>query len=335
MSVYRISLWRRSLAVALLCLPGLAHAESIYSVGNSLTNDIVPDGLVALAADSGTALEAGFHIRAGRSLTFIVASPADVTYSRGGNWDVALASRAWDAVTMQPYGGLESTLGSEAQAILQLIRTSKPGTRFYVYAAWPSLLETGGDYRAYWLQPVSAQSVQPTVLAAGYFNHLLRHVREQLPRSTTLELIPVGAVFAQLDQEFRAGSWAGLGDATALYRDADHMGDVGRFAAAATVYATVFKRKPRIGSRLHIYQQGLGSVPLTAELAGRIEDVVWKVVVESGATAAPATAPVKEAGGSGAFDGEWLAALALLGCWRARRRAAEGFTNRAGPAGNR
>src|SRR5262245_43676519 len=113
-------------AVAGLCA-GVASAESLYVIGNSLTNDMVPDGVETIAGDSGHSLTAGFHIRAAATVNYIVSNPGDVTYSRPANFDVALRGQAWDFVTFQPYPGDGSTLGSDVAAIRHLIDLNESG----------------------------------------------------------------------------------------------------------------------------------------------------------------------------------------------------------------
>lgn len=310
--------------VALLALELLAasaaHAQaSAYVIGNSLTNDMVPDGVQALASGAGPPASVGFHIRSGSSLTYIVAHPADVTYSRGGDWPDALAASRWDAVTMQPYLGAGSTLASEGTAILTLVDQARRGvnatTKFYVYAAWPSVTDTGGQYEAYWRQRVSSDAAQPTVLAAAYFDALLARLRRDAPAGVVIDLIPVGEVLAQIDRRLRAGEQPGIRDVTDLYRDADHMGDVGRYAAAVTVYMKVWGRRPASDAVLAIYQQGLGSVRLTPELARWVEDVAWNTVNRKTTTGG-------STGGGGATTLSWLTLSLLLGrsAWRRRQR---------------
>jgi hypothetical protein len=276
--------WRCAfVSVVLLTLWwGSAAAESVYSIGNSLTNDMVPDGVAAIAADSGSNLTVGFHIRAANSLTHIAANPTDITYTRGGAWTTALPGTAWDFVTMQPYFGAGSTLGSESAAIAQFIGAAQSGlsqnASFFIYAAWPSLGDTGGSYSDYWSQSVSAQPDQPTVLARQYFDNLYQQLSTEYQGSARIGVIPVGDVFARLDAEFRAGHYPGITSVNDLYRDTNHMGDVGRFVAAATAYSTLFGEPATASSSLAIYQAGLGGIALTPELAGWLEGIVWDVV---------------------------------------------------------
>jgi hypothetical protein len=306
------------LIAASVCMPGTTHAQSsVYVIGNSLTNDMVPDGLQVLADASGTPANVGFHIRSSNSLTYIVANPADITYARGGAWPEALALGRWDAITMQPYLGAGSTLESEAGAILALVEQARRGNnaaaKFYVYAAWPSVTDTGGRYESYWRQAVADNPTQPTVLAAAYFDALLARLRRDLPAGTAVEIIPVGEVLAEIDRKLRAGAWSGIDDVTALYRDADHMGDVGRYAAAVTVYAKVWGRKPVAGEALAVYQQGLGRVRLSPELARWIDDVAWETVTRKSTSAAQAD------GGGGGLSLPLLMLLGLAACSRRTR----------------
>jgi MYXO-CTERM domain-containing protein len=303
--------------IALLAAPALAQS-SVYVIGNSLTNDMVPDGLQALASVSGTPADVGFHIRSSNSLTYIVANPADVTFTRGGAWPEALATGRWDAITMQPYFGVGSTLESEAAAILALVDQARRGNnaaaKFYVYAAWPSVIDTGGRYESYWRQAVADSATQPTVLAAAYFDALLARLRRDLPAGTSIDVIPVGEVLAQVDRKLRSGARPGIDDVTALYRDADHMGDVGRYAAATTVYMKVWGRRPVAGEALAVYRQGLGRIELSSELARWIDDVAWDTVQRK---SAPVTAP--QGGGGSPAPGLLLMLLGLAALARRRR----------------
>ncbi len=322
----------RSIFCALLlccCLVGVVvptQAATLYTIGNSLTNDMVPEGVGALASDSGTPLAVGFHIRAASSLTYIVANPADPTFTLGGPWNTALRDTAWDHVTLQPYRGAGSTLGSEKAAIHTLIDLARAGpssqTRFYVYAAWPGQDDTAGNYAEYWRQPVSSAATQPTTLAKAYFDELHRQLQQDYRGVADVRVIPVGDVFLRLDQEFRAGKYPGITSINDLYRDPVHMGDVGRFAAAATVYCTIYGRAPVIGSAIGIYQGGLGAIPLTTDLAGWVANIACDVVANDPRTkAAQASTDNRGSSGGGAADSGVLLVLVVLAAALRRRQA--------------
>lgn len=117
------------LAATLLCA-SLSHAAGLssYHIGNSLSWDMQPEGLAALAAANGHSLEVGYHISAGMPLNHIAANPDDITLSGAyGGYASALAGHRWDAITLQPYIGEGSTLDTDLAAIGQLIDLAEAG----------------------------------------------------------------------------------------------------------------------------------------------------------------------------------------------------------------
>jgi hypothetical protein len=106
-------------------------------------------------------------------------------------------------------------------------------------------------------------------------------------------VIPVGDVLAALDDLIRSGQVAGITDIRQLYGDNDHTGDVGKFIAGLTVYATVFRENPEGLTIPAGYLQGSATARLTPALAAQLESLVWRVVnsdPRAGVNSAPVAA---------------------------------------------
>jgi len=277
------------LVIFLILTPlGLANGSTSYHVGNSLTWDMLPPGLVAMAGEKGIVHDAGYHIRSGMGLNYIWDNPDDVTSSTSyGNYVTALSSYEWDNVVLQPYYKIGSTLGTDEQAFLDFINLTTAGpsrkTKFFIYNAWPSLQV---DYQEYWDQDIPNDQDYQTTHARVYFKHLLANIKTKISNDVELYMIPVGEVFYEIDKKLRAGNYSGFDSINNFYRDKVHMRrDVGRFAVATTAFATLFRINPK-GMTLpptgfenpQYYFLDNGTTLLTNELRDLIQETVWEVV---------------------------------------------------------
>jgi hypothetical protein len=266
-----------------------------YAIGNSLTNDMYPSQVPALASQKGRQLTVGYHVRGGLSLDYIVANPQDPTITQGGSFDQALVSGTWNSVSIQPYFGTNSTLASDLSAIQQFVTLTRSGPSrdavIYLYAAWPSQYETQGDYSGFWRKPVVDSPATKTVATRAYFDALLARLVAAHGGSVTFRVIPVGDVLARLDVEARAGRLPGVRSLADLYRDDVHMGEVGRFVAATTVFATLFRESPAGISVPASYQFGDGAARLSPALTSTLESLVWEVVSTDPRTGAMTSSP--------------------------------------------
>ncbi len=265
-----------------------------YFVGNSLTWDSQPNGVAALANENGHPLTVGYHIRSNSSLDYIWNNPDDITITNAfGGYSGALPNNAWDFVTIQPFHSVDSTLSLDAQRILDVIALNESGpstsTKYYIYEAWP---RQPGDYKALWAQSVADVPDQQTVLAREYFDHLYDNVASTLGGSTSLHVIPIGEVLYELDLLFESGATPGFADVNQLFRDNNHLDtDIGRWVAANTVYATIFKEDPTGLMKPTGYYPPVGDTLLTDELNAQIQSVVWNVVsndIHTGVVPVPA-----------------------------------------------
>ena len=300
------SLRVRSLAAALLCGVGLLQTapassaeRSLYAIGNSLTASILPHSMPGFASQRGQVFNVGFYTYSGAALDFLVANPSITLGAYPVTLSGAFQGFTWTDLSMEPYPSPTSTLASDIAAVQSVLDAAKAGTsgnaRLFIYAAWPSQASTGaGGFATYWRSAGADELTQPSVLKRAYMDHLHTRLVAAVGTSTSVHVIPVGDVLAALDDLIRAGQVAGITDMSQLYTDTHHMGDVGSFIAAATVYATVSRDNPEGLAIPAGYEQGLAAARLTPALAAQLESLVWRVVnadPRTGVNSAPVATP--------------------------------------------
>lgn len=282
-------------ALAIAFSPVSRAGSSFYAIGNSLTNDLYPIQLPLMASQRGRDLTVGYHIRGGLSLDYIVANPQDVTISLGGTLDSALVRGTWNQVSVQPYFGTNSTLASDVASIEQIVTLMRSGpsrdATIYLYAAWPSQSASQNDYQTFWNAAVPDLASQPTIARRQYFDLLLARLRARYGTTVNFHVIPAGDVLARIDREIRLGKMPGVNALGELYRDDIHMGQVGRYVAAATVHATLLRDDPRGLTVPQGYYLEDGVARLSPALIARIHELVWEVVSTDPRTGVAVTAP--------------------------------------------
>lgn len=251
----------------------------LYQVGNSLTNDSVPDAY--LAADMAATLATGYHIRSGSGLVFIVANPNDVTLELGGVWDVALPAVVRNFFPFEPYPQFTNTTLQEQMAFMTLVASVESGPsvdpRYFVYCAWPGITECGGDYTAYFNEPVPNTDGTLVVLKKQFFYNFYDRILAQ--RSNTF-IVPIGMVMEAFDREAKAGRVPdGVTSVFDLYRDDLHLGDAGHFLAACTKMSTLLRRAPQSTAvTRNRYRLNHLGAKLTDQMADYIERLVWRAL---------------------------------------------------------
>lgn len=240
-------------------------------IGNSLTNNSIPALLPNFFKRDLIPFFVGVTIGSGTSLT--------QTFANTTSWQTAFAANKYDYVTLQPYPGASSLL-SEQQAIAGFVNAALDGPSidpvFYIYEGWPQISTTAGNYQAYWDSAVSNADNTTMIIKRAAFDHLLDRARTNI--NPNFWIIPTGGVVREIDVQARAGNLPGLATADDIHVDDSHMGDIGRFAAAVTVYSVLQKKKMTDQTQWHNYTSGSGVVPLTQQLADSIVDIVWGVV---------------------------------------------------------
>jgi hypothetical protein len=260
-----------------------AADHALYAIGNSLTASILPYSIPGFANQRGKTFDVGFYTPGGRALDYIVTNPGLPNTGSPAALDLAFQGYAWTDISMQPYPSATSTLASDVAAIQAIADAARPGAsgsaRLFIYSAWPSQASfAAGGFATWWRSPVPDDLAQATVLKRAYADHLHARLVAMFGATNPVHVIPVGDVLAALDDLIRAGQVSGITDIRQLYGDNDHTGDVGKFIAGLTVYATVFGENPEGLTIPDGYIQGSAAAQLTPALAAQLESLVWRVV---------------------------------------------------------
>jgi hypothetical protein len=101
-----MKLWRSQFLGVLLLAAGLgtAGAESVYFIGNSVTDTLRYDGLAAMAAARGKTQPWGRQMIPGAPLEWLWTHPGDgFTQAPYGYPTNGLPKYAWDVLSLQPF----------------------------------------------------------------------------------------------------------------------------------------------------------------------------------------------------------------------------------------
>lgn len=276
-----------ALALTAIHLAPAAKSESIYFIGNSVTDTVRYEGLQALAAARGHSQPWGRQMIPGAPLQWLWDHPSDgFTQAPYGYPSNALPNYVWDNLSLQPFDRpLTSDLDYSQRYISLLFGGDSPtsaqfsnrtATRILIYSRWPRqdpATYPGGprDYDTLWLRNDSN-----VFESASFFRNLTTQLRQQTVSGVSLSdrvfLVPVGEVMYQLNQQMRAGQVPGYSNIFQLYTDGIHLNDVGAYLVACTFYAVIYRDNP---TGLPVPSQ-YGSIP--SNLVSRIQDTVWTVV---------------------------------------------------------
>jgi hypothetical protein len=269
-----------------------AQSLSSYFIGNSLTWDSRPDlGLPTLASDAGLSLTTGFHIRCNGSLDHVANNPTDTCVSPNGfgRYTEALASNAWDAVTLQPFSSTNtpSTPRMEYEAMKSLIQLARQNTdnldtAFYLYTGWMSATSAGTDFYNAWYDPTPIDPDTDLIRNAASFTWVYDELASDPDLAgVALRMIPVGDILAEIDQRMTLGTIPGFAGAEDLYRDDLHMNNLGWFVVSNTVLSTLFKADPTGTPTNNAFVLAPGQIEpieITSELGSLIQNAIWDVV---------------------------------------------------------
>ncbi|MEO0530392.1 MAG: dockerin type I domain-containing protein [Planctomycetota bacterium] len=270
-------------ALATIWLAGVsADAQSLFQVGNSLTEDSAPNGIVSMAAAAGIDVTSGLHLRSDSSLDTIWNDPTSYTRIRSewGTFDQALPNNQWDHVTLQVFGdNSDLTLADDFEVFerYRSLTQQFPGnsdTQFYVHAPWPWT-----NRWSRWDRTVPNEDETFSTHRRSYYEHLVDRLNAEEP--TRFRLIPAGEVFYELRERIASDEEGVFSDVGSIYRDPIHANGIGRFATATTVFATVFQSNP-IGLPIDYSADPLWNPTiLPPDLVLAIQEVVWDVVVRT------------------------------------------------------
>lgn len=259
-----------------------------FHIGNSLTGNLMPHLLEDSFGRNGIPATVGWHIDHSQSAASIASNPKGVGGLEGwvpfyGVWSDALPGHPWDYVAIQTFfgpSGVAEVAGIQAFIDALGVHPANAGTRIYLYETWQwnEWSSSQGAYATLWERPYRTlrQPIEPN---ARFFSRLLHRLRLDNP-SRTIGVIPVGEVFAVLDNRLRAqaveGSSRTLRSAWDLYQDVIHLGRDGAYVAHVTTVSTLLNRSP---DEMVLDPGLVGSV--TPEFRALVHKVVWLVVSRS------------------------------------------------------
>lgn len=248
-----------------------------YHIGNSLTWDMQPLGLVAIAASRGIELAVGYHIRSASSLERIWREPKEISVKpveSFGLFTEALPHHEWTFVTLQPYRA-GTTMESDIECITKLIELARSqgrnaNTRFYIYQSWPQ----SPEFRETWTSNVADSLDTSTIHAREYYHKLIERIRANT--DAPIFMVPTTEALYQLDIRLRAGEIEGYKSVADLYRDVHHLTyEAGRYVAAVTTFSTLFAQDP---DGLTKPMQYSPDKVLSPQMYSLIHKTVWDVV---------------------------------------------------------
>ncbi|MEP8548842.1 hypothetical protein [Enterobacter mori] len=216
----------------------------LYSIGNSHTWDLKPDGdLVTMAKANGIDLDNDWHIYCGHNIDNIIHDPENTCVPPKHNkYKKAINSIAYDAITIEPFFG--STGKAEVDAIESLIdeiRNSKSkNAKIYIYYTWPQNDAKPLDainYSHVWDAPSA-----PTAKQKNNNSTFVSYLKNRLDADgyKIAGFIPVGDSLDDLDRSAKNGEINNLTGAGNLYRDYLHMNNVGKLFIAKLYISTIF-----------------------------------------------------------------------------------------------
>lgn len=216
----------------------------LYSIGNSHTWDLKPDGdLISMASYNGIAIENDWHIYCGHNIDNIVHHPENTCVNpRDKKYKDAINSIAYDAITIEPFFG--STGKAEVDAIESLIdeiRTSKSkNARIYIYYTWPQNDNRpldGFNYSLAWNMKYPESNLQ-----RNNNKFFISYLQKRLisDKYNIYGYIPAGDYLNNFDITAKKGEIDGFNGAGNLYRDYLHMNNIGKLLIAKLYLKTIF-----------------------------------------------------------------------------------------------
>ncbi len=204
---------QRSLSTVLILLAvlhGMAKADSIFTMGNSLTWDSRP----ALLDD-----DVQWHIACNRNLADAFNHPGDVCIDSSANWQTALQSTDFDYVMLQPFVG--TTLAQDTE-IVSAIMDLEPEASIVIHTGWPSV----NNFEHVYTSRLNTNSMRPS---AAYFERLINSVKQIHPGRNVASDRAVDILYA-IATDIDAGH-APFASLSELYRDSNHLNETGRYVA--------------------------------------------------------------------------------------------------------
>ncbi len=289
----RLPRFRFSLLAAFLLFlaPLTLPAESIYFIGNSVTDTLKYPGFQAMAEAAGKTQPWGRQMIPGAPLEWLWNHPTDGFTRAPYNYPTnALSNYTWNALSLQPFDrSAASDLGYIQDYLGLLYGASSPtaaqsanriGTRIFIMGRWPrqdNASRAGGprDYDTLWARSYPEDGFNSNE-SADYAEDLTLAVRGVSVAGVSLQdrtfMVPVGHVMSALNQQMKAGQIAGLTSIFQIYADGIHLNAIGSYVTACTYYAVLYRETP-VGLPV---PSEYGTI--APALAAQIQETVWDVV---------------------------------------------------------
>lgn len=280
-----------------------AKTVRVYFIGNSVTDTIRYGSLKKIAESRGIKMVWGRTMIPGAPLEWIYTHPDDGFHEQQfGTWKNALKDYIWDIVVLQPFDRqLKNQTGEDLGDVAIITKFARmayeknPDVQIYIYARWPRVTVNGKGI------PFDKNDYDPTKPGSGndlskidpykkrweakytggwdltnetrdYFETLLKEVRKETGfLKKPVLLVPVGYVFAELNESMKDGKIKGYSNIYQLYKDGIHLNEAGSYIVGCTFFATLFKESP----------EGLPVEPygnIDKEFAQSVQRVIWNVV---------------------------------------------------------
>lgn len=264
-----------------------AAADSIYYIGNSLTDTIQYQAFADIVENQlGESQPWGRHMIPGAPLEWIWDHP-DSGFQEApyGYYPQALSEYSWDFISLQPF---DRQLDSDLDYItryVELAREQNPDVQVLIHGRWPRRGEGDTDYAALWERPYTGEW-DDSFETRDYLQRLTQAVQAADLGIRDPILVPIGEVMYQLDQQMKRGEIAGYDNVFDLYEDGAHLNAEGQYLATLTYLAVMYDVHPET-----IDAGAIASLPPTTKQA--FDDTIWEVVQQplvASATVVPVTA---------------------------------------------
>ncbi len=238
--------------------------KTVYMVGNSHTAS-VRNELAGLAGAAGHLdFSFGTHALAGAPIWYL-AEPG-----RGDESLEHLRNHSFDALTLQSY---IVTNEKEIMANIQYADAAlegNPDIKIMMYTVWGNPGEESLGRSEEWTETVA------------------QRIREKHPEANVV-VIPTNLIINKIGEMANAGLIPGLNGRRDLFGDPGHMGNIGAYVIATTMYAMLYETSP-IGLPTEVLtvrrgipqpkSEGGIAFELPLETAEAIQRVIWDILAE-------------------------------------------------------
>lgn len=264
--------------------------KSVYFIGNSVTDAINYAGMVKMAQAKGYTQNWGREMIPGSPLVGLWDGRATAGFSEQpyGLPANAFPNYIWDCISLQPFDrGIDGSDGDLAMSrnFIDLAKSKSPNVQFYIYGRWPRCSEpnnnpaghlsdpqcTPEEWNRRWNRTFPGSEFNSEE-SRMFFEKLTDAINASNPGVKKILMVPVGEVFASLNNKMAQGLVPGYPSIWKVYADNIHIDNVGSFIATCTFLSTFYATDPR---GLQVPSE-FGAID--ANLVSIIESTIWEVV---------------------------------------------------------